>query len=362
MSIRSVVAAFSLVVALAPVLAAGPAWAGDKEPVTLEDGTTGMAEVLSTEPDSLRVKVVRKGVEIEAVVPALRLDPYSFYDIRRRHMESTPENHVRLAVHCVENGLLNQARFQMETARALDPDIEQKFKDRPDVMESIAVRLVEAAKRKCAAGEYAAAYDIVLIVATRFTDTAAAAGAHETLDRIETKLAEREAAAVAARQKKVADAKDAAQRAAAEKREAVVAGIEKQQAAARKLESAALRQTNSNNAKTGHEAAADAYDTVLAATVAAKAAAGADAELVAMLREIEDAARSECADALVNAGALELPRSNFDRAEAFGVRAQKTCPESARATRFLEAVDIAREQADEFRRLKEARARRAGER
>ena len=77
-----------------------------------------MAEILSTEPDSVRVKAVRKGVEIEAVVPVIRLDPISFYEIRRRHMESTPENHVLLAIHCVENGMLNQARFQLDMARA----------------------------------------------------------------------------------------------------------------------------------------------------------------------------------------------------------------------------------------------------
>ncbi|MCE9634237.1 MAG: hypothetical protein K8T90_00905 [Planctomycetes bacterium] len=352
MKIRSAIAALAVVVLSVPVLAA------DKEPLTLSDGVTGMAEILATDAESVTARFVRKGVDVEAKVRAIRMDPISFYEIRRAHMESTAENHVNLAIHCAENGMLHQARFQMDMARALDPDIEQKFKDRPNLMEAIAARLADAAKRLVADGRLRDAYDVVQVLATRFTETAAAADAYASLDLIETKLAERDAARVAARQKKAADAKDAAVRAVAEKREAVVAALENQRAGAQKLESQALRQRNTTNAKHGHEAAAEAYAALLTAIGTAKAAATADADLGEMIREVERVVRSEGADALVNVGSVELARSNFDRAEDVAKAALAVDPGSARASSLLESVDIAREQADELRNLKLSRERR----
>jgi hypothetical protein len=274
-------------------------------------------------------------------------------------MESTPENHVRLAVYCAENGMLNQARFQMDMARALDPEIDQKIKDRPEVVHAIAQRLADSAMRLIEKGELDDAKNLAQILATRFCDSPAAAKAAEALDKIEAKIAEKEAAEATARQKKIQDEQDATAKAEAESREKVLTGLEKDLAAARKKESQALRQSNSNNAKNLHEDAAAAFRKLVPEIEAARKAAGNE-DFAATLGKLEEKVRRECADAYINAGNLEIPRSNFKDADAYGRKALEVAPNYARAIAFLESVDLAREQHDEWIDLQNARARRRG--
>ena len=353
-------AARTLFTAFLLVAVSLPAWADNREPVTTADGVTGLAEVISTASDSVTVKFTRSGVEIESTMNSQQMDPISFYEVRRRHMESTAANHVSLAIHCAENGLFNQARFQMDMARALDPDVEQKIKDSPDVMEGIAAHLADAAKRNYDRGHLDTSYDLVRILATRFTETKAAERADEALDLLEKRLAERERDEHILRQKKIADARDAAARELAEKREAVVEGLEKDLTKARATESTALRQRNNTNAKRYHETAAEQYVKLIAAVDAAMTTAGEDKELVAMIRPVGAKARIEGADAYVNVGSMELARSNYDKADVQGRKALEIRPGHPRATSFLESVAIGREQADERRRLEDARERRSG--
>lgn len=345
--------------ALVLVAAALPAWAGEKEPVTLSDGVTAMVEVVSTTADSVTVKIRKEGVEAQKTVAASRLDPISFYEVRRRNMESTPENHVRLAVWCADNGMLNQARFQMETARALDPEIDQKIKERPEVVNKIAQHLADAAMRMIDKGEIEKAKDLAQILATRFADTAAAARAGEALDRIEAKIAEAEGAEAAARQKKIQDEKDATAKAEAESREKVLAGLQKDLDAARKRESRALRDSNTNNAKNGHEEAAAMFEKLVVEIGSVRSSAGTE-EFAATLAKLEEKVRKECADCWINAGSVLLPRSQFKEAEEYGKKALAASPGYGRATAFLESVEMAYEQHEAWEDLQDARARRRG--
>jgi len=142
---RSVTAflALTLCLVLTPT-----ALGAENEEIMLKDGFTAMVEVVETGPEHVTVKFVTKdGKAGQTKLHANALDPHCFYDIRRRHMEKTVENHVKLAVFCVSAGLFRRARGQMDAARAIDPDVDKKIEAAPEIMEGIANHLAEAARR-----------------------------------------------------------------------------------------------------------------------------------------------------------------------------------------------------------------------
>ncbi len=333
----------SRLLSLAVLLVSAATALADTEMVMLRDGVSGMAEVLSTTEDSVTVKFETKdGTAGETVFSASRLDEHSFYSLRSKYMEKTVPNHVKLAVFCAENGMFKRAKYQMDQARRLDPEIDDKLEARPDIMAGIAERLAEGVKRAYDKGDLQTAYEIAELITTRFSETPLAEKAYEALDRLEKEMADGEAAETAAREEAITAAADDATRAAAGARNNVLVAIEKRQAAGRGKNSKGLRTNNRSTAKRLFEGAAGDFQSALGATRAARKRAGDDAELIAMLDDVEGELKSEAVNAWINAGNIELWRDNFNGARKAGETARAIDPDSAAARSFLNKVDLAR--------------------
>lgn len=336
---RTCTKALSVAVLLA---SAGLALA-DSEMVMLRDGTTGLADVTETEPDSVTISFrTDSGVEGKTVLRAERLDPACFYTLRSRYMDRTVENHVRLAVFCAQEGLFPQAKFQMDLARKLDPEVDAKIEARPEIMEGIAQRLADGAKRAYEKGDLQTAYELAQLIATRFQETPLAAKATEALDKLEAEMAARDAAEQEARARKAAQAEDQALRDVAAAREKVLAPIEARHEAGNKKNSQGLRANNRSTAKRLFESAAGDFQGALRDVEAARKRAGDDAELLGMLDGVQRKATAAAVNAWINAGNIELWRDNYNGARDAGTNALKADPGSAAAKAFLDKVDLAR--------------------
>lgn len=346
----------SILLGAALILGTSTLALAEKEQVMLSDGITGMAEIIETTPDSIHAKF-SKG---EAVLQAARLDPHCFYQIRLKHMEHTAENHVRLAVFCAENGLLNQARLQMKVARAIDPEVDAKIAADADIREKVAQRLAEAAKRHFEKGDLNTAHELVAVIATRLGETSLTERAIEVLDLLEEKMAARDEAEAAARVKAVENAADAEAKAAIEARHAVLVPMEKEQAAARKKTSHGLRQQNKTAAKNAFESAATAFRKILPDVARARTGAAEDPELMAMLAEFEEEVRADAAQAHVHAGNVELGRSAFDQAEEQAKQALEVHPDDRRARALLDAILAGRQEEEDIDDIRERRHERPG--
>ena len=78
--------AFTLMVGLLVAALASPALA-EPEEVMLRSGRSGMVEVTKTTPDSITIQFTKDGAAVTMKVKAKDLDPHSFYNVRRKHME-----------------------------------------------------------------------------------------------------------------------------------------------------------------------------------------------------------------------------------------------------------------------------------
>ncbi len=324
----------ALVICLAT---AGTAFA-EKELVMLSDGVSGMGEIVSTTEDSIKVKFAVEGNAAEAVLQASRLDPHNFYTLRRKHMESTVENHVKLAVWCAQEGLFKRAKFQMDRARDIDPEIDTKLKDKPEIMAGIAQRLLDSAKAAYKKGDLELAHELASLLATRFAETEQGEFAAGVLDQLEAKIDEKAATKVAAREKKIQDAADDDAKQAAATRHKAISAIEKEQTSGRKKNRVGLRANNRSTGKRQFEAAVTDFKRALQLVKSARKANADDAELGTMLDGLEGELKSDCVGAYVNAGNVELWRSNYKGAQDYGKKALEVDPESQAAKTFLNRV------------------------
>ncbi len=324
--------------ALVICLATASAAFADKELVMLNDGVSGMAEIVSTTETSIRVRFEVEGNAAETVLQASRLDAHSFYSLRRKHMENTVENHVRLAVWCAESGLFKRAKFQMDRARDLDPELDAKIKSDPKIMAGIAERLLDSAKAAYKKGNLKLAHELAALLATRFAETEQGEFAAGVLDKLEAKIAEGKANKVAAREKKIADAADEKAKAVAEVEHKTILTIEKVQDAGRKKNAAGLRANNRSTGKRHFEAAATDFKKALKLVGGAHKSNADAAGLTALLDGLEGELKADCVDAYVNAGNIELWRQNFNGAGEFGKQALAVDPESDTARAFANRV------------------------
>lgn len=326
---------------IAVLCAAASVAFAETELVMLRDGTSGMGEIVSTESDSIKVKFqTEAGAAGEASLRASRLDPHNFYGLRSKHMEKTAENHVRLAIYCVDNGMLNRAKLQMAEARKLDPEVDTKI-DAPEIREKIVEHLVESAKAAYAKGDLKLAYEIAQLVATRFHESPLADKCTEALDQLEAEMAKKDAEQVAAREKKIAESKDAEARQKAESHHKAMLPIEARKEAGRKKNAAGLRAKNRSTARRAFEAAAADYDHALKSVASARKSPEADAELKKMLDAAEKEIRADAANAWINAGNIDLWRESFNNAMEAADKAIAVDPQSAAAASFKKKVEFA---------------------
>ena len=118
--------------------------------------------------------------------------------------------------------------------------------------------------------------------------------------------------------------------------------IEARQESGRKKNAQGLRARNRSTGKRFFEDAASDFKSALAQVRGARKSAGDDAELTAMLDDVEKELRSESTNAWINAGNIELWRDNFNGARKAGEAALQVDPDSSAAKAFLDKVDLAR--------------------
>ena len=116
-------------------------------------------------------------------------------DDARRPFSSCCEAHYLLialvgllSVWAAQHGLFKRAKFQMDRARDLDPEIEAKIKDKPEIMAGIAQRLVDSAKAAYKKGDLNLAHELASLLATRFAETEQGELAASVLDKNERRV------------------------------------------------------------------------------------------------------------------------------------------------------------------------------
>jgi tetratricopeptide (TPR) repeat protein len=337
MKILATILGLSLVLA-----ASGAVLAAEKEEVMMRDGTTALVEVVETTPDSVTVKFKTKtGASGQAKLRAVNMDFISFYDIRRRHMEKTVENHVRLAVFCAGWGDFNRARRQMDLARAIDPELDQKLAERPDILEKIAAKVFESVLAHEKEGNLELAHEVASRLVSLLPET-------KTADRARAWLKEREA-----EYEKNRVAEESAKEAAAEKAEAaeskadlkaqekILKPIRTTLDRAHKMNAAGQQEKSQNKAKSAYEAAAAEYKKALGQVRKAKDRKDLPAGTGDELGRLEEQAIHECVDSYLNAANVELGRGNTSGAKKYAEKALEVDPGNKRAEEMKTRADLA---------------------
>lgn len=336
---RTRLAAFALVTIFL-FLVQGVALA-EPEEVLLRDGTGGMADVLGTTEDSVTIKFVKDGADVQLKLMAHRMDPYSFYSIRRRHMENTAENHLKLAEFLIQHRMYNRARQQVEDARELDPEKVKEVLSDPRIREGIADKLLENAKACLDRGEYAKAEEDISIILTTFSDTAAAKQAEPALKIIEERDRQATAKKRAAEAKKEQEAKDEAQKAKQHELNESLKPIYDDLENGRKRMSDALRLKEQSGRRRAIEEAAAHFERGLKRTQEEAKKHEGNPALLSRLSELEATFKGEAVDAYISAGGMELMVRSIPKASEYARKALLVDPESQKAKSFLNQVQLA---------------------
>jgi tetratricopeptide (TPR) repeat protein len=325
--------------------------AAEKEEVMLKDGTTAMVEVVATEAQSVTVKFqTKEGKAGQTKLHADSLDPHSFYQIRKKHMEKTAENHVKLAIFCAGAGLFNRAKAQMDVARALDPKAVEQVKDMPDVMNGIANYLVERARRAYKSGDLERAYEIASLIATRFPETEGGVLARGVLAQLKE---ETEAAAEKKNEDREAAIKaeeDAEKKKAAKAVDGVLDGLEKKLSMGQNLMHTALQERNQSRARRTYEAAAKEFTSLLGDIDKEMKKAADSPQLLEALVEMDAQVRNEAVSAWIAAGNVLLSRGSQNDAMKCAQKALAIDPDNSSAKSFMNNVQLASSSTDWGRR------------
>lgn len=321
--------------------------AASAEEIVSRDGRTFDVVIESTEPDGIRVRV--EGSASGTIdVPVRSIDPYSYYDLRSRHMEETAKNHLLLARFCAENGLFARARSQVERARALDAAyVERKFA-MTGLVEGVAGSIAESARALFAKGDLDEAARYAATVMTEFAETPAAEDAAGLIAEIEASKATREAEELAAASEALAK-KEAGVREALENE---VRPLIRKYESARKLHNEALAEKSASRSVEMFEASAKRFEAVLKS---ARALAKKHANDETLSKEIDRAIgriTSDAVGAWVHAGGVELSRGSLKKAGDCAKKALAIAPESPVAQAFRTRVELATASSDKWWRTR----------
>jgi tetratricopeptide (TPR) repeat protein len=311
----------------------------DIEEICLADGRTGIATVLGTTKDAVSLEFVKAGGKVKLTIPAARLDSNCFYNLRRRNMEKTAENHLQLAIWCAKQGMWNRGQLQYDIAVALDEAYVEKIKATPGMREGIADSIIEAAKKWYGAGEVEKAGMIAERVLARFGDTPAAIEAQTLIGLVEEKRREAEEKAAAA---ELAAMDEAAKKEAA-KVERAIKPLKATHELGMKLYDRAIKETNESHARRSYISAAKEFMKVLTGIDRLKIEVDPTQVERAKKRVRGDAVR-----ALLKAGNIDLHRGSWKNATEMGKKALEVDPGNAAATAFIEEIAMAEAMDDTF--------------
>jgi len=332
----------AILVLSACLLLATAVYAAEKEEVMLRDGTTAMVEVVETTSDSVTVKFKTKdGVEGQTRLKAVSMDAVNFYNIRRRHMEKTVENHVRLAIFCGGAGDFNRAKRQMDLARAIEPDLDEKLAERPDILEKIAAKIFEAVLAHEKGGDVQLAHEVASRLVSKLPETKSAESARAWLKKHEAeheknRLAEENAKAVAIEKEATAETK-----AELKAQEKVLKPIRDLIDKGHKLNAVGQQEKSQSKAKSAYDAAASEYRKALQRAGKEKGRKDVPAGTMAELDTLEAKAKAECVDSYLNAANVELGRGNTSGAKKYAKKALEVDPGNARAEQMKTQAEMA---------------------
>jgi hypothetical protein len=163
------------------------------------DGTSHTCEILSVDDTGVVARgKMKTGETVELKVPAARIDPHCFYDLRDKSIAANDgKARLRLAVWAVEQGMLSRAKIQVRKAAQADPQLAEDIQSGkyPEIREKIAGKILASAESDVAAGKFDLARQKLEILVARLSDTEAGGKSCEVLADLEKK--ENEAAAKA---------------------------------------------------------------------------------------------------------------------------------------------------------------------
>jgi hypothetical protein len=190
------------------------------------DGTTHTCEIVSVDAKGVTARgKLKSGEVVEVKIPAARLDPHCWYDLRDKSIGPTDGRaRLDLAVWAVEQGLFSRAKIQVRKAAEADPKLAEEIRagKYPEIREGIARSVLASAESDITAGRFDVARQKVEIVLARLSDTAAGARACDVVRTLDAKQSE-----AAARQEAEAKAKlDEAARKQADARATLLAAVD----------------------------------------------------------------------------------------------------------------------------------------
>jgi len=307
----------------------------EKEEVILKDGVTGFVNVLETTRDSVKVKFKKNGADITLVVKAERIDPFCFYTVRGKYMERTAENHLNLAIFCVENGLFNRAKHQRDVAESIDPEYLKKQAEIPGFRDGIAEKILANAERDFDNGKLDQAEETIQIILTRFSDTPAA----EDARALQTILDKR-AAEIENEEDDAAIAKlDAEQQKAADALMKKLKPAKMSYEYGKELAARGLKEKSQTKAKKAFDAAGEEFEKALKKARAVVAKDGTE-DVAGRFAAVEKRVMGEAVEAYINAGNIELSRGSYVAAEKYCQKALSVDPTSSAAKAFQSRVEM----------------------
>ncbi|MEN8148873.1 MAG: hypothetical protein ABFS86_03565 [Planctomycetota bacterium] len=309
-----------------------------KDEVMLRDGTTALVEVLETTPDTVKVKFKsRSGAEGEAVLRAANMDVVNFYTIRRKYMETTVENHVKLAVFCFRSGDFNRAKRQWDLAVNLDPELVAKLEERPDIVEKIAAAIFEGVLDFERKGDIESAHRVASRLVARIPEAPSSDKAREWLKNHE---AEHEANRVKQEEAKAEEAAKEEQEELAAN-EKILKPVREFIDKGHKYNAAGLQEKSSSRSRSAYDAAASQFLKAIERTRKEKGEKDVNPALADALGKLEAQAVSECVDSFLNAGNVSLGSGNSSGAKKYAEKALEVDPGNKRAQDLKTKAEMA---------------------
>ncbi len=303
------------------------------------EGRSAMVEVLETTFDSLTVEYKRGETTIKAVVPAKSLDPHCFYTIRRKYMEDTADNHLRLAGFCLRNDLLGLGKKHYDIAVAMDPELAAERKaENAELLEKFADKVLAEAKQHAEKGEFDKAEFKLSFLGDVLPETKAGAEVGALMAAVQEKRAEKDAADAQAKLDKIADE---AARKAAEARAKELKPVLDSRETARKMLNEGLRADNQSKARGYTDQSIAQYKSTLTLIGNRKKTESSDPAVAQELADLETSVTAELVHAYVVGGGIYLSRSAYNDAEEYARAALAVDPSSQEAQGFLVRVQNA---------------------
>ncbi len=318
------------------------------EEVALRNGRIHEVEILESTENSVTVRFSEKKASGTIKLHSRDMDPHSFYSIRNSAMEKTAQNHLMLAKFCAENGLFSRAKGQADKARALDAALVEKTLKMPGLIDGVAKKVLDSARKYFADGDLENAERYASVVLTEFSETPSSKKAGQLIDKIEGKVAE-------ADEKQHQAAVDAAAKSESKANEALekeVKPLRKAYEKARKLNIDGLKEKGGSKQVKMFETAAKTFESLLKKCDGLQKKYGDDEAVLVEIKRAHTALTQDAVEAWINAGSVDLARGSLKNARDYADRALSLDTSSSTARSFKARVEMAEANSDRWYRTR----------